>query len=271
MYAHVPNVFGEDGRKLSKRHGAVSVDDFRDAGYVPDALVNFLALLGWSYDDQTTIMSRDELVERFSLERVGASPATFDYAEARLDERRLPAGAAPDAYADALVALPARAGLDWDEARVRAAAPLVQEKIAAARRVPRLRAASSSSDVSRTRAARRRPPGARGRRGARGSSPSRRRGSSARCGGSPSDWGSSRGRRSSRSASPSRARRSRRASSRASSCSAATSRCAARRGRRPATRGGCLQAAQRVERALELRARPGAGTAWTRPRGRLGR
>ena len=79
VYAHVPNVFGADGRKLSKRHGAVSVDEFRADGYLPDALVNFLALLGWSYDDRTTIMSRDELVDRFTLERVGSSPPTFDY------------------------------------------------------------------------------------------------------------------------------------------------------------------------------------------------
>src|ERR671936_16873 len=80
-YAHVPQVNGADGRPLSKRHGAVTVQDFRAAGYLPDALVNFLALLGWSYDDKTTIMSREELVERFSLERVGSSAAVFDYAK----------------------------------------------------------------------------------------------------------------------------------------------------------------------------------------------
>ena len=79
LYAHVPNVNGTDGRPLSKRHGAVTVEEFRTQGYLPEALVNFLVLLGWSYDDRTTIMSRDELVERFTLERVGASPAAFDY------------------------------------------------------------------------------------------------------------------------------------------------------------------------------------------------
>ena len=81
VYAHVPNVFGADGKKLSKRHGAVSVDEFRTAGYIPEALMNFLALLGWAPDGETTIMSPDELIERFSLERVGSSPATFDYAK----------------------------------------------------------------------------------------------------------------------------------------------------------------------------------------------
>jgi len=129
VYAHVPNVNGADGAKLSKRHGAVSVDDFRSAGYIPEALMNFLALLGWAPDGETTIMSRDELVERFSLERVGSSPATFDYA--KLDWmngvylRALP----PDEYADRLVAYLRDQGSDWPEERIRAAAPLVQEKI----------------------------------------------------------------------------------------------------------------------------------------------
>jgi glutamyl-tRNA synthetase len=129
-YAHVPNVFGEDGKKLSKRHGAVSVSEFRDAGYIAPALMNFLALLGWAPDGETTIMSRDELIERFSLERVGASPATFDYA--KLDWmngvylRELPSGE----YAEALITFLREQGYDWPEERIRAAAPLVQEKIA---------------------------------------------------------------------------------------------------------------------------------------------
>ena len=79
MYAHVPNVNGRDGKKLSKRHGATGVDEFRKAGYLPDALVNFLALLGWAPDGETTIMSRDVLVERFLIDRVTSSPAQFDY------------------------------------------------------------------------------------------------------------------------------------------------------------------------------------------------
>jgi glutamyl-tRNA synthetase len=129
VYAHVPNVNGADGRKLSKRHGATGVDEFRKAGYIPDALVNFLALLGWAPDGETTIMSRDELIERFSLERVTPSPAQFDYA--KLDWmngvylRAMP----PDEYADTLVAYLREQGYDWDEQLIRAAAPLVQEKI----------------------------------------------------------------------------------------------------------------------------------------------
>ena len=130
VYAHVPSVFGADGKKLSKRHGAVSVDEFREAGYVPEALVNFLALLGWAPDGETTIMSRDELVERFSLERVGSSPATFDYAKLDWMNGVYLRGLAPDAYADRLVAYLRERGCEWPEDGVRAAAPIVQEKIA---------------------------------------------------------------------------------------------------------------------------------------------
>jgi glutamyl-tRNA synthetase len=129
VYAHVPSVFGEDGKKLSKRHGAVSVDEFREAGYVPDALMNFLALLGWAPDGETTIMSRDELVERFSLERVGSSPATFDYAKLDWMNGVYLRDLSPEEYAGRLVSYLREQDLDWPEGRVRAAAPLVQEKI----------------------------------------------------------------------------------------------------------------------------------------------
>ena len=129
-YAHVPLLNGADGRKLSKRHGAVTVEDFRAQGYLPDALVNYLALLGWSYDDHTEIMSRTELVERFTLDRVGTSAATFDYKKLEwlngMYLRALP----PDAYADALVRYLREQGYEWDEDVIRKAAPLVQEKIA---------------------------------------------------------------------------------------------------------------------------------------------
>jgi glutamyl-tRNA synthetase len=130
VYAHVPNVLAMDGKKLSKRHGAVSVDEFRQAGYVAPALLNFLALLGWSYDDRTTIMSREELVERFSLERVGASPATFDYERLRWMNGVYLRAMEPAEYADALVTYLRERGSGWPEQRVRMAAPLVQEKIA---------------------------------------------------------------------------------------------------------------------------------------------
>ncbi|HEY0388737.1 MAG TPA: glutamate--tRNA ligase [Gaiellales bacterium] len=77
-FAHLPMILGPDKKKLSKRHGAVSVEEFRDRGYLSDAVVNYLALIGWSFDDKTTVMTRDELIERFTLERVNASPGVFD-------------------------------------------------------------------------------------------------------------------------------------------------------------------------------------------------
>jgi glutamyl/glutaminyl-tRNA synthetase len=129
VYAHVPNVFGEDGRKLSKRHGAVSVDEFRADGYIAPALMNFLALLGWAPDGETTIMSAAELVERFTLERVGVSPATFDYAKLDWMNGLYLRELEPDGYAEALVTYLRERGIGWDEERIRAAAPIVQEKM----------------------------------------------------------------------------------------------------------------------------------------------
>jgi len=130
VYAHVPDVLGDDGKKLSKRHGATSVDEFRAAGYVPEALLNFLALLGWAPDGETTLMARDELVERFSLDRVGASPATLDYAKLDWMNGVYLRALSTDDYADRLITWLSEQGYDWPGERVRAAAPLVHEKIA---------------------------------------------------------------------------------------------------------------------------------------------
>ncbi len=129
VYAHAPDVLGDDGKKLSKRHGAQSIDEFRTAGYIPEALMNFLALLGWSYDDRTTVMTPEELVERFTLERVGASPAVFDYAKFEwlngVHLRALP----DDEYGERLLAYLREDGIEWDAERVRQTVPLVKEKI----------------------------------------------------------------------------------------------------------------------------------------------
>ena len=78
LYAHIPLLHGPDGKKLSKRHGAASVQAVRDDGYLPEAVRNYIALLGWGYDESTTFMATDELVERFALERVSKNPAVFD-------------------------------------------------------------------------------------------------------------------------------------------------------------------------------------------------
>jgi glutamyl-tRNA synthetase len=78
VYAHLPLLHGPDGKKLSKRHGAASVQELRDAGYLPAAVRNYLALLGWGYDESTTFFTTDELIKLFSLDRVSKNPAVFD-------------------------------------------------------------------------------------------------------------------------------------------------------------------------------------------------
>jgi glutamyl-tRNA synthetase len=129
VYAHAPDVLGPDGKKFSKRHGAQSVEDFREQGYIPEALINFLARLGWAYDDKTEVFSRDDLLRLFSLERVSASPAVFDYEKlAWLNGVHL-RNLSPEDYAGRVVAYLREQGIEWDDALVRQAAPLVQEKI----------------------------------------------------------------------------------------------------------------------------------------------
>ena len=78
LYAHVPLLHGPDGKKLSKRHGAASVQELRDAGYLPEAVRNYLALLGWGDPDDETILGSEQLIERFDISRVSRNPARFD-------------------------------------------------------------------------------------------------------------------------------------------------------------------------------------------------
>ena len=77
-YVHLPTVLNKDRKKLSKRHGDVSVEDFRDKGYLPEALINYLALVGWSPEDNQEIFTMDELIEKFSFERVSKTGGIFD-------------------------------------------------------------------------------------------------------------------------------------------------------------------------------------------------
>jgi glutamyl-tRNA synthetase len=79
VFTHLPMILGSDGQKLSKRHGAVSVESYRNEGFLPEAIVNYIALLGWSYDDRSTIFSTGELIDRFSLENINKKKARFDY------------------------------------------------------------------------------------------------------------------------------------------------------------------------------------------------
>ena len=129
VYGHVPMISGADGKPLSKRHGSVSVQDFRADGYLPEALMNFLALLGWAPDGETTVMSRDELVERFSLERVSPSPAQFDYRKLDWLNGVYLRGLSVEELAHRLLLWLGENGYDWDAELVGRTTPLVQEKI----------------------------------------------------------------------------------------------------------------------------------------------
>jgi glutamyl-tRNA synthetase len=79
VFCHLPMVMGQDGKKLSKRHGATSIDEFRRQGYLPEALLNYVALLGASYEEGRDLYSLDELAARFSLDKLNKAPAVFDY------------------------------------------------------------------------------------------------------------------------------------------------------------------------------------------------
>jgi glutamyl-tRNA synthetase len=124
QYAHLPLLHGPDGRKLSKRHGAASVQELREAGYLPAAVRNYLALLGWGADDATTLMSTEELVERFRVEDVGRSAAIFDEKKLRWINGRFMRELPLDQYT---VTVARHLGREPDE-RLRAACEIVQEK-----------------------------------------------------------------------------------------------------------------------------------------------
>jgi len=123
-YAHLPLLHGPDGKKLSKRHGAASAQELREAGYLPAAVRNYLALLGWGTDDDTTLMSTEELVRRFRVEDVGKAAAIFDEKKLRWINGRFMREMPLDEYT-ATVARHLRR--DADE-RLRAACAIAQEK-----------------------------------------------------------------------------------------------------------------------------------------------
>src|SRR5438067_2332540 len=121
-YAHLPLLHGPDGKKLSKRHGAASVQELRDAGYLPEAVRNYIALLGWGFDESTTFFTGPELIEAFSLERVGRSPAVFDEQKLRWMNGRYLREMDPDELTRLLEERLGRTGL-------RAAVGIAQEKM----------------------------------------------------------------------------------------------------------------------------------------------
>src|SRR3954454_3621279 len=122
VYAHLPLLHGPDGKKLSKRHGAASVQELRDQGYLPAAVRNYVALLGWGFDDSTEYFTTDELVQNFSLERVSKSPAVFDEQKLRWMNGRYLREMDPGELADLLEKQTGRTGL-------RPAVEVAQEKM----------------------------------------------------------------------------------------------------------------------------------------------
>jgi glutamyl-tRNA synthetase len=139
LYAHLPLLHGTDGKPLSKRHGAASVQALRDTGYLPEAVRNYLALLGWGYDAETTFFSTEDLIDKFSLERVSRSPAVFD--EQKLSWmnghyiRELP----PPELAKRAAEYMRREGIPGaDHPKLEEAAAAVQEKVSTLAEIPRL-------------------------------------------------------------------------------------------------------------------------------------
>ena len=133
-YAHIPLILGEDKRKLSKRHGAASVEDLEEAGFIPRAVVNALALLGWSFDDKTTMFTVAELVEAFSVARISKSPAVFDLRKLTVMNGRHMRLMPNEEFEEVLVGYLDKTGYlaargEDAEALARASAPLVKRKI----------------------------------------------------------------------------------------------------------------------------------------------
>ena len=132
-FVHHPMILGPDRAKLSKRHGAVSILDYRDMGYLPQTMLNFLSLIGWSLDDKTELMSRQELVDNFSLERIGKTGAIFNKEKLEWMNGVYIRNLTADEFFDTVQPylmddLDAGKALISDEDYVRAVLPLVQER-----------------------------------------------------------------------------------------------------------------------------------------------
>jgi glutamyl-tRNA synthetase len=128
-YAHVPQVNGPNGKPLSKRHGSTSVEAFRERGILPEALMNYLALLGWSKDAETTFLSREELVEAFDIRRVSHNPARFDLEKLEWMNNHSIRSLDEDDLAARCLHFLSVAGLSPDLDLLRRAMPLVKERM----------------------------------------------------------------------------------------------------------------------------------------------
>jgi glutamyl-tRNA synthetase len=128
-YAHVPQVLGSDRKPLSKRHGSTSVGSFREQGYLSEALINYLALLGWSADGETTFFTRDALIEKFDLGRVSSNPAAFDTEKLTFMNNHYIQQLAPEELAARCLHFLTASGLSVDPALLTRAMPMVRERM----------------------------------------------------------------------------------------------------------------------------------------------
>jgi glutamyl-tRNA synthetase len=128
-YAHLPLIVGPDRQPLSKRHGSVAVEWFREQGFLPEALVNYLALLGWSYDETSTFFSREELIEKFDLSRVSRNPAAFDEEKLRWMNGHYIREMEDARLTEMLVQVLFQEGLEGDLQTVASAVPLVKTRM----------------------------------------------------------------------------------------------------------------------------------------------
>ena len=131
---HLPMVMGKDGQKLSKRHGATSVREFRSAGYLPEALINYLALVGWSFDDAREFFSLADLEKLFTLEKINKAPAVFDYQKLEWFNGSYMRQKTPEQFGALIAPSLRKAGfLSGDAAAERSLltriAPLIQERV----------------------------------------------------------------------------------------------------------------------------------------------
>jgi len=130
VFAHLPLILAPEGKgKLSKRHGGVDIRYFRDHGYLPEAMVNYLARVGWSYDDKTEIFGRDELVRYFDLSGINNSPARFSYERLASMNAHYIRHLETDDLAQRLVPFLKHRGLEVDAAEVVPIVPLIQERL----------------------------------------------------------------------------------------------------------------------------------------------
>ncbi len=147
-YAHLPQVLGQDGKPLSKRHGSTSVEAFREQGFLPEALMNYLALLGWAKDEKTTFLSREELIASFELSHVSHNPAAFDTQKLEWMNNHYIQSLDDDDLAARCMHFLTEEGLLPEPQVLRRAMPLVRERMKRLTEAPELLRFLFSDDVT---------------------------------------------------------------------------------------------------------------------------